>query len=112
MDDKRWEDKLVRYLNDTMTAAEREAFEHMLDNHPERAAEAELRRLEQRAMDRFYEYTRDKPEAFPESFPGTKLYFASLFSSALFLGTYSARVFPKDQAPESTSDETPPPAGN
>lgn len=110
MDDQHWEYELERYLMNTMTASEKEAFARRLDKHPEREAEVELRQLEQRAMQRFYEYTQDQPDAFPESFPGTKLYFASLFSSALFLGTFSARVSPTDDTPENDSDQEPPPS--
>jgi len=109
MDDTTWEYYLERYLNGSLSTAEADVFEQTLEDSPEREAEVELRQLERRAIDRFYAYTKDKPEAFPESFPGTKLYFASLFSSALFLGTYSARLYPKEHGAEQDSDQQAPP---
>jgi len=85
-----------------------------MENDPDLEREVTLQSVEQRAMDRFYNYTKDKPEDFPQSFPATKLYFASLFTSALFLGTYSARSSdqPLFTEPEQHSDEEElPPSG-
>lgn len=110
MDNTNWEHHLERYLTGSMLPAEVEAFEQALEDHPEREAEVELRQLEQRAIDRFYEYTKDKPESFPESFPGTKLYFASLFTTTLFMGTYTARTRPTtDRNPTARTDDQQPP---
>ena len=70
------------------------AFIGAMERYPDLRKEVKRRTMEAKAMDRFQKYTKDKPQDFPERFPGTKLYFASLFSTALFMGTFSARLFP------------------
>ena len=108
-----WHAYINDYLSDNLSSEDTHAFEEAMENDPDLEREVTLQSVEKRAMDRFYNYTKDKPEDFPQSFPATKLYFASLFTSALFLGTFSARAPDQPRsAPEQHSDEDElPPSG-
>lgn len=106
-----WHAYIDDYLSDNLSSEDTHAFEEAMENDPDLEREVTLQSVEKRAMDRFYNYTKDKPEDFPQSFPATKLYFASLFTSALFLGTFSARASdqpPSDPEQHSDEDELPP----
>ncbi len=109
-----WHTYIDDYLSGSLSAPDSMAFEEAMENDRDLEREVTLQSVEKRAMDRFYNYTKDQPEDFPQSFPATKLYFASLFTSALFLGTFSARSSgqPLFSNPDQHSDEDElPPSG-
>ena len=107
-----WHAYIDDYLSDSLSVEEIHAFEDAMEDNPDLEREVALQSVEKRAMDRFYNYTWDKPDDFPQSFPATKLYFASLFTSALFLGTFSARATDHPlSGPEQHSDEDELPPG-
>jgi len=108
-----WHSYIDDYLSSNLSDADTQAFEDAMDKDPDLEREVTLQSIEKRAIDRFYDYTKDKPDDFPQSFPATKLYFASLFTSALFLGTFSARSSDEPLSnPDQHSDEDEqPPSG-
>lgn len=108
-----WDEYIADYLRGDLLEPLLRVFQKAMANSPDLREEVRLRRLEVDAMDRFYAYTRDKPDGFPDDLPGTKLYFAGLFTTALFLGTFDARTrWPKSAGPVRHKDETPPPGAS
>ena len=89
-----WIHLIDDYIAQKLPPKVTDAFIGAMERYPDLREEVKLRTIETKAMDRFKQYTKDKPQDFPDRFPGTKLYFASLFSTALFMGTFSARLFP------------------
>lgn len=87
-----WEAYITDYLAGNLAEATRQAFKRALAESSELREEVRIRQLEADAIERFYAYYRDQPDYFPDQLPGTKLYFAGLFTAALFLGTFEART--------------------